>query len=140
MHLTLTRYQRSSNATHGRLSIDGDPFCFTLEDPVRPRGVKIPGATAIPAGEYPVQITYSPRFKQRMPLLLGVPDFTGIRIHPGNKPEDTEGCILVGMTQTDDDWIGESRKAYQALYAEIQEALDCGESVLIEIVNAFEEA
>jgi hypothetical protein len=140
MRLTLTRFRRSNRATLGRLELDGSHFCFTLEDPVRPAGIKIPGSTAIPAGTYPVQITFSPRFQQRMPLLVGVPNFSGVRIHPGNKPEDTEGCVLVGYTHTDDDWIGDSRKAYQALYQEIQDALDSVEPVSIEIVNQFEEA
>ncbi len=140
MRITLTRFRRSNRATFGKLEIDGQFVAFTLEDVVRPAGVKIPGCTAIPAGTYPVQITFSPRFQQWMPLLVGVPGFQGIRIHPGNSSEDTEGCILVGLTHTDDDWVGDSRKAYQLVYQEIKDALDSGEAVTIEIVNQFEEA
>ena len=140
MLLTLTRFKRTREATFGRLQIDGSEVCYTLEDVVRPAGIKVPGATAIPTGTYPVQITFSPRFKQWMPILVGVPNFSGIRIHCGNHAEDTEGCLLVGKTLHEPDWIGDSRKAYQEVYAAIKDALDDGEPVNIEIVNKFEEA
>lgn len=139
MRLTLTRIERYSHATIGRLEMDGLFFGWTCEDVVRPYGVKIPGATAIPAGTYPVQITYSPRFKKRMPLLVGVPGFSGIRIHPGNTADDTEGCILVGYDR-DGDEIKRSMLAYQDLFAQISGALEVAEDVFIEIINQFESA
>ena len=52
----------------------------------------------IPAGTYEVCMTYSPRFKKDLPLLMNVPGRTGIRIHTGSKPEHSQGCILVGAT------------------------------------------
>jgi len=94
MILVLVRGRRVGNATLGQLVIDGKFFCHTLEDVVRP--VKIPGQTAIPAGMYDVDITYSPHFKTDLPLVKDVPGFEGIRIHAGNTDADTEGCILVG--------------------------------------------
>jgi hypothetical protein len=139
MRLTLTRVERSPQATLGDLAIDGDFFCYTLEDPVRPEGIKIPGVTAIPAGVYPVQITWSPRFKTFMPLLVGVPNFSGIRIHPGNTADHTEGCILVGYERHPDE-IRRSREAYNDLLLELQAAREAREDVMIEIRNAFEEA
>ena len=57
---------------------------------------KLKGITAIPTGKYDVILTFSPRFKCVLPLLLNVKGFEGIRIHPGNSAEDTEGCLLVG--------------------------------------------
>ena len=52
--------------------------------------------TAIPEGVYEVIVNVSAKFKRKLPLLLDVPYFTGIRIHRGNTDKDTSGCILVG--------------------------------------------
>lgn len=118
------------------VSVEGSIYireCFSLEDAIR--DVKVPGKTAIPAGRYRVVITYSPRFKKRLPLLLNVPGFEGVRIHSGNSDEDTEGCILVGTTQglVSDNWIGGSREAMKALFAKIEAAEARNESVWLEI-------
>jgi hypothetical protein len=94
MKITLVRGKEMGNATPGMLYLDSKLFCYTLEDVSRP--VKVYGKTAIPKGKYVVKLTMSNRFKKVMPLLLGVPNFEGIRIHAGNTSEDTEGCILVG--------------------------------------------
>ena len=96
MLLTLQREPSSNARTFGFLAVDHVPFCHTLEDEVRPPGVKVRGLTAIPCGLYRLSLTWSPRFKTTLPLVEDVPMFEGVRIHAGNRPEDTEGCILVG--------------------------------------------
>ncbi|MBE9488449.1 MAG: hypothetical protein IMY73_04615 [Bacteroidetes bacterium] len=118
MKLKLKRIYRCESYTIGKLYIDGVYFCDTLEDPVRPREVKINGDTAIAFGTYDVIITMSPRFKKRMPLLLNVPNFEGVRIHSGNTAKDTEGCILVGRN-TVKGMVRKSRKTYNALIKKI---------------------
>jgi hypothetical protein len=78
------------------------------------RDKKIHGKTAIPAGAYPVILCESPRFSNKyekqglgriVPLLGGVPGYTGVRIHVGNTAEHTHGCVLVG-----DHWDKKSAK------------------------------
>lgn len=113
----------TDKATIGELSIDGEFFCYTLEDTCRT--VKIPKQTAIPPGRYELKITFSERFQKDMPLLLDVPNFEGVRIHSGNTPEDTDGCILVGMKRGVD-VIYESRKAYDLLFQELKKRLELG--------------
>ena len=51
----------------------------------------------IPAGTYPLERTWSPKFKKLLPLVEEVPDREGIRIHKGAIPEHSEGCILTDM-------------------------------------------
>jgi len=48
----------------------------------------------IPAGTYPLNRTWSPKFKKLLPIVENVPERDGIRIHMGTKPEHSEGCIL----------------------------------------------
>lgn len=97
MKLTLKRIFKGENYTIGKLHIDGEYFCDTLEDAIR--DIKVYGETAIPAGTYKVTITLSPRFRRWLPLLHDVPYFEGVRIHRGNTAEDTHGCILVGQNK-----------------------------------------
>lgn len=130
MQLKLVRSGLNEQCTIGDLFVDGVRECYTLEDCVRDE--KIAGKTAIPAGNYEVTITYSERFKKPLPLLHGVKGFEGVRIHSGNKAEDTEGCILVGQTRSEN-FIGGSKAAFEPLYAKIEKALSANEKVFIEI-------
>ena len=113
MDLILRRNVFTDNSTIGDLLVNDEFFCYTLEDKVRP--IKVPRETAIPVGQYEIVINFSNRFNARMPLLLYVPHFEGIRIHSGNTSADTEGCILVGETKAKD-WVGQSRAAFNRLF------------------------
>lgn len=132
MNLTLVREIFSDKSTIGSLlDEEGEFICYTLEDRVREdpnkmtvvNEAKVYGETAIPSGTYKVIVTWSPRFKRQLPLLIGVPGFEGIRIHTGNTDKDTEGCILVGM-QRGKDIIYDSRVAFNILYKKIAEGKD----------------
>lgn len=121
MELTLKRVALKDTYTIGRLFVDGQYFCDTLEDKVRPDGVKVYGETAIPAGTYKVVITYSNRFKRMLPLLQNVPMFEGIRIHPGNTAVDTHGCLLVGIN-TEKGKITQSKITFEKLFKLLEKA------------------
>jgi phosphosulfolactate synthase (CoM biosynthesis protein A) len=79
-------------------------------------------------------MTMSNRFKKVMPLLVSVPGFEGVRIHSGNTSEDTEGCVIVGLTRLATS-VGVSKMATAALYQKIQGAVDRGEKVTMEVGN-----
>jgi hypothetical protein len=108
MKLYLPRIIYTEESTIGHLFIGMERFCYTLEDCVRPAGVKVYGKTAIPAGTYSVQVTWSPRFNKMLPEILDVPMFTGIRIHGGNTADHSLGCILVGYELIDNNLIRKS--------------------------------
>ena len=143
MKIKLVRIALKDTYTIGKLYVDGVYVCDTIED--KDRGLddsmtvseilkrKIKGQTAIPTGHYNIEITYSPKYKRMMPLLLGVKGYSGIRIHSGNKPEDTLGCILVGKNKVVGQVI-DSRNTYNALYKRFQQ--NKGE-VLIEIKRKY---
>lgn len=138
MELTLNRIFLGSSATIGELYIDKKYIADTLEDRVRPEGEKVYGKTAIPEGTYEMVLSYSPRFKKILPEILNVPNFTGIRIHSLNKAEESEGCIGVGeWNGKDTNWISNSRKAFNKLFAILQEASDRGEKITITINNSW---
>lgn len=130
--LTLVRTEATTDRTLGRLLINGEHFCHVLEDTLRPRGVKVAGVTAIPAGLYRVTLEKSPKFKRIMPTIKGVPNFEGVRIHGGNRPEDTEGCPLVAFNRSGLVIHGAAEKA---LAVKIQEA---GGSCLLAIIDHLE--
>lgn len=135
MKLLLHRQTFSDKSSVGTLYVNGLKECHTLEDRDRhleEGGEKVYGETAIPRNTYKVVITYSNRFKQPMPLLVDVPQFEGIRIHPGNTDQNTEGCILVGVG-VGQDRLYNSRQAYERLFNKLEAAEALGEEIEIEI-------
>jgi len=125
----------------GTMTFDDGYVCQTLEDPVRPAGVKLLGDTAIGSGTYRVTITRSQRFERLLPLLHNVPEFSGVRIHPGNTTRDTAGCILVGTQRGDsvapgaETQILHSRDAMAQVQKRIAACIAEGNLVWLDIVT-----
>lgn len=133
MKLQLFRLREINNATIGMLFVDGIYFCDTLEDKIRT--LKIKYETCIPEGDYQLTINYSNRFKKRMPLILDVPNFTGIRIHSGNTIQNTAGCILLGNAGLKD-FLFESQVTFDNFFKKLDIALKT-EKCFIDIYNSI---
>ena len=142
MEIHIERRWKKPAYTIGIMSIDGKRFCETLEDTDRGlkksmstgeiAEIKVKGQTAIPSGRYQVLLTYSPKFRKDMPLIDGVPGYSGVRIHPGNTAADTEGCVLVGENKA----VGKvlnSRHWFGILYEKIKSEINQGKKVWITI-------
>jgi len=146
----LFRFSSAENSTLGLLMAgaeqkDSSFRCFTLED--EHREVKEPGRTRIPAGKYEIKLRQgSPTFAhydkrwiwhKGMLWLQDVPGFEWIYIHPGNRHEHTEGCILCGdgsqSNVIDDGMVTSSRQAYERLYREMSQMLGTGKQVFLTI-------
>jgi hypothetical protein len=119
MTLTLRRLSHSKHGTFGVLLVNGEKPVYTLEET----------ELEIPPGTYPIELTFSPRFHRQLPLLI-VPHRSAIRIHAGNWPRDSSGCILVGTRKGNDMILG-SLDALDPLIQQIHSALDAGDSVII---------
>lgn len=138
MELNLIRNIFFPRSTISDISIDDKFICNALEDTFRERkgfpvsSWKLQGVTCIPCGRYQIKWTYSKTFKKMLLQLLNVPGFEGVRIHKGNKPEDTEGCILTGF-KDHEDWIKGSGKAYDILIPIIDAELKADREVWINI-------
>lgn len=131
MKLTLHREHGTKDFTQGKLFIDDIYYCDTIED--EERKDKVYSKTAIPLGKYRVIINDSARFKRKMPLLLGVPNFEGIRIHAGNTAENTEGCILLGKWHSRG-YITKSKDTFNAFFKLLSTAYYHQIDIWIEIV------
>lgn len=136
MKIKLRRIFRGTNYTIGKLYVNDEWICDTLEDPDRGldyrqplsyiKSKKVPGKTAIPTGIYRVTLDVkSPKFGSKafykevcegyLPRLMGVPGYEGVLIHVGNTTDDTEGCILVGYNKVKGQVI-DSRNAFIKLW------------------------
>lgn len=143
MELLLKRIARKAGYTIGRLYVDGEKVCDTLEDIDRGLSQALPvsvnmakkkfGKTAIPVGRYRVTLgVKSPKFSKKasyqfcngfLPRLINVPAFEGVLIHIGNTAKDSEGCILVGENKE----VGKvlnSTATFRRLYERLQTAKD----------------
>lgn len=143
MDLKIIRKYKKQNYTIGKLYINNQYFCDTLEDTERGltstmpleeiKKIKVKGETAIPSGTYQVLYTYSPKFKRMLPLINNVKGFEGIRIHSGNTAKDSLGCVLLGFNK-EKGKVLQSRDTCNSFYKIIEDAITKrGEAITLKI-------
>ena len=118
MKVLIDRKWKKDTYTIGRVYVDGEFFCNSMEDCDRGlrqdmsvgeiSRLKVYGETAIPTGKYKVTMTMSAKYKRVMPQIMNVPGYSGVRIHSGNTAADSFGCVLLGKN-TKVGWISDSR-------------------------------
>lgn len=139
MELRVKRVALKSDYTIGRLYVNGEYVCDTLEDAVR--DTKIYGKTAIPCGTYKITMdVVSPKFKDRswakpydgkLPRLIDVPNYEGVLIHVGNTAEDTIGCLLVGQNRAVGQLVNSTQTFMSLMEKHLIPAKNRGEEITI---------
>ena len=142
MEIKLIRQYYQAKYTIGRLYVNNRFFSDCLEPPSLHltercsmdtiQNAKNKGYRAIPTGRYRILITRSRRFGRWLPLLMNVKGFEGIRIHAGNKPEDTRGCILPGFNRRKG-YVLDSTRCVLTLVKMMTEAMEKGEKVFVTV-------
>lgn len=97
----LVRMKTGDAGTFGVFLTDGG-WWWSLELPDRENA---PNVSRIPAGEYLVARSYSPRFRRQLYLVESVAGRSGVRLHAGTWAGDTakgfrshlRGCIALGL-------------------------------------------
>lgn len=133
--IKVERFLHHPDCEIGRVYINGEYFCFSIEDATRT--TKIKGETCIPLGVYPLATRFSPRFskeyKHDMIWVQNVPGFEFILIHWGNTISDTEGCLIIGDkigVVKQKDAVLNSRATYLKFYDKVINQIKAGGQVI----------
>ena len=131
MDVLVERYVFGTDFTRSKMYIDGDYFCevierydaglnekSTLKDI---QDAKKRGLCAIPYGTYTVKLSYSKSFGRVLPLIENVLGFLGVRIHEGNAPQNSKGCLLVGKLTNKQDFISNSKETLMKLMEKMKD-------------------
>jgi hypothetical protein len=127
--------QFTDEYTIGKLYASGVFVCYTLESYDRYLeygNAKVQNNTAIPRGLYSMTVNFSERFQKKMPLIMNVPGFTGIRLHSDNSVVNTDGCVLVGMSKAIGKVLG-SIDVVTTIIELMDKAITSGQSITIEV-------
>ena len=118
VNLLIIRDTFTKESTIGKLYINGESFCDTLENPYINNERNI---SCIPEGQYNVRLRLARESATRDYLHLlvqDVPNRDWILVHIGNYPSQTQGCILVGNGR-EHNAVNNSRLAMDLVIKEI---------------------
>jgi len=118
INLLIIRDTFTEESTLGKLFLNGEYFCDTLENPWKNN---VRNISCIPDGVYDVRLRLPRESASRDYLHLlvkEVPNRDYILFHRGNTSADTSGCILVGQTR-EQDRVNNSRLAMDLVIKEI---------------------
>lgn len=139
MEIKVDRKWKKEKYTIGRLYINGEFICNTIEDTDRGltqsmseeeiKSKKIYGQTAIPSGRYKILMNVvSPKFSQKefymnvckgkVPRLEGIKGFSGVLIHSAATADNVEGCIGVGFN-TEIGRLTSIKEAFEKVYSKL---------------------
>lgn len=152
MKIVIKREVYRETYTIGKLYIDNEFFCWTLEDKDRGltqnmsveqiKSMKVPGETAIPKGTYRVTLdVVSPKFSKypfymqtcggKLPRLIDVKGYEGVLIHVADGPKRdslVQGCIGIGNLSAEE-YLMNGKKVFAELYNKLK-----GNNIELEIV------
>jgi hypothetical protein len=139
----LRRNNGDQNQTTGILIVEDDNGRLVFVSPCIERGYRDnrKNISNVPAGEYPLILDWSPKFKKYLWELVGVPGRIECKIHSANYWRQLNGCIALGLYLTDfngDDYqdVGASRKAMKAFHKVMSKLFANGISS-IKIIDPF---
>lgn len=108
MNITLTRNPFRADGITGTLY---DEKAHRITDTLEHA---FDGKPKLPAGVYTCRRRLSPHFGFELFVIEGVPGHDFMEIHPGNKQNDSNGCVLVG-TASGGPLLYRSREAFDYL-------------------------
>jgi hypothetical protein len=114
INLLIIRDEMTQDSTLGKLYVDGEYECETLELPWLDNKQSV---SCIPNGSYNVRIRSadeSRSYKYNHLIVQEVPNRSYILFHIGNTTKDSRGCILSGQTRKKN-FVGLSKKAHNSL-------------------------
>lgn len=165
MRIIVKLLKENSDSTTSEVFLDGVKSFYSIEDEARE--VKIKGETRVPSGVRNLALRFSPKFSNeylanpdgsfqivraktasneqkvtwkphQLIWVKDVPDFEYVLVHWGNTDDDTDGCLVIGMSigkVGEQDAVLQSRACYEKYYPLIAKEVEKGTSTIEYVRN-----